>query len=178
MALPKRQPYPSSRIKPGAVLYSAYSHVHNGKVETGFNEWVVRNIRARRNSLSVGGITLASRGIEVPKVVNLAMKTCGTWGKRSTKTGDVGWLPKIGREFLRQFRVGTDLPVGIYTTKRAALAYELASQLDFAKWNAEEIVAETDPDELLILNADQVDTMAQIAALQRRTRVLAKAASI
>jgi len=49
MAIPKPQPYPASRIKVGAVLYRAYSLVDDGKVETGFEEWVVRNIRARRN---------------------------------------------------------------------------------------------------------------------------------
>jgi hypothetical protein len=105
------------------------------------------------------------------------MKTFGTWGKRSTKTGDVGWLPNIGREYRRQFRVGTHLPDGIYTTKRAALAYELASQLDYAAWNAEEIAGETDADVLIILNGEQADTTAQIAALQRRVKSLARASN-
>jgi hypothetical protein len=175
MATPKRQPYPASRIKVGAILYRAYSLVDEGKVETGFEEWVVRNIRARRNSKTIRGISLAAHGIEVPKVVNLAMKTHGTWGKRSTKTGDVGWLPNIWSGFRRQFQVGTDLPIGIYTTKRAALAYELASQMEEAEWLLGVIAGETDADELVSLKAEQAEVKAQIAALQRRSKTLTKA---
>jgi len=175
MATPKRQPYPASRIKVGAILYRAYSLVDEGKVETGFEEWVVRNIRARRNSKTIRGISLAAHGIEVPKVVNLAMKTHGTWGKRSTKTGDVGWLPNIWSGFRRQFQVGTDLPIGIYTTKRAALAYELASQMEEAEWLLGVIADETDADELVSLKAEQAEVKAQIAALQRRSKTLTKA---
>ena len=174
MATPKRQPYPASRIKVGAVLYRAFSLVDDGKVETGFEEWVVRNIRARRNSKTIRGISLAARDIEVAKVVNLAMKTHGTWGKLSTKTGDFGWLPNIWRGFRRQFQVGTDLPIGIYTTKRAALAFELASQMEDAEWLISVIADETDTDQLASLQAEQTDLKAQIAALQRRTKALAK----
>lgn len=175
MSRPKRQPYPASRIKVGAALYEAYSSVDEGKVETGFTEWVVRNIRARRNSKTIGGISLARHGIEVPKVVNLAMKTFGTWGKLSTKAGDFGWLPNIWGGYRRQFQVGTDLPAGIYTTKRAALAYEVASQLEEAEWLEGVLGVETDPDELASLNAELKDVKAQIAALQRRGKALAKA---
>ena len=174
MSTPKRQPYPASRIKVGAVLYRAYSLVDEGKVETGFQEWVVRNIRARRNSMKLMGISLVGRGIEIPKVVNLAQKSFSSWGKRSTKSGDFGWLPNIPTHCRQQFRVGSDLPIGMYTTKRAALAYELASQIDYAEWYAEEIVKETDEGELLILRTELAEVNAQIAALQRRAKALAK----
>lgn len=174
MTTPKRQPYPASRIKVGAVLYQAYSTVNQGKVETGFEEWVVRNIRARRNSKTVRGISLARHGIEIPKVVNLAMKTFGTWGKLSTKAGHVGWLPNIWHGFKRQFQVGTDLPSGIYTTKRAALAYELAVCKSQAVWASESMEVETDPEELMLLKNEHAELVAQIAALQRRAKALAK----
>lgn len=174
MSIPKRQPYPASRIKVGAVLYRAYSFVEEGKVQTGFEEWVVRNIRARRNSKTIRGISVAARGMEVPKVVNLAMKTVGTWGKLSTKTGHVGWLPNIWSGFRRQFQVGTDLPLGIYTTKRAALNFELASQQEEAEWFVEAIAAETDADELVSLKAEQAEITAMVAALHRRSKALAK----
>lgn len=176
MATPKRQPYPASRIKVGAVLYRAYSLVDDeGKVETGFEEWVVRNIRARRNSKTVLGFSLAARGIVVPKVVNLAMKTHGTWGKLSTKKGDVGWLPNIWRGFRLQFQVGTDLPIGVYTTKRAALVYELADLREQAEWTHKAIADETDPDELEILQAELAEIKALTNAVQRRSNALAKA---
>lgn len=175
MAIPKPQPYPASRIKVGAVLYRAYSLVDDGKVETGFEEWVVRNIRARRNSKTLMGISLSAHGIEVPKVVNLAMKTHGTWGKLSTKTGDVGWLPNIWSGFRLQFKVGTDLPIGVYTTKRAALAYALANLVEDDDWIIKAIADETDADELELLKAEQREGKAQIAALQRRSKALAKA---
>lgn len=174
MATPKRQAYPASRIKVGAVLYRAFAVVNKGKVETGFEDWVVRNIRARRNSKTKNGISLVSPGFDVPKVVNLALKTQGTWGKLSSKTGDYGWLPNIDSAFRRQFQVGADLPFGIYTTKRAALAYELASQNEDAEWLVKEIAGETDAVELDSLQAELGEIKAQIAALQRRSKSLAR----
>lgn len=174
MAIPKPQPYPASRIKVGAVLYRAYSLVDDGKVETGFEEWVVRNIRARRNSKTIMGISLSAHGIEVPKVVNLAMKTHGTWGKLSTKSGDYGWLPNIWSGFRLQFKVGADLPRGVYTTKRAALAYALANLVEDDDWIIKAMSDETDADELELLKAEQTEAKAQIAALQRRSKALAK----
>ncbi|MDH4602376.1 MULTISPECIES: hypothetical protein [Pseudomonas syringae group] len=174
MATPKRQPYPASRIKVGTVLFRAYSLVDEGKVQTGFEEWVVRNIRARRNSKTVRGISLAAHGIEVPKVVNLTMKTSGTWGKLSSKTGDVGWLPNIWSGFRRQFQVGSDLPIGIYTTKRAALAFELANQNEEVEWLVGAIANETDEDELVSLKAELAEVSSMVAALQRRSKALAK----
>lgn len=174
MSTPKRQPYPASRIKVGAILYRAYSLVDEGKVESGFEEWIVRNIRARRNSMKLMGISLAGRGIEIPKVVNLARKTFSSWGKLSTKSGDFGWLPNTPSHCREQFRVGSDLPSGLYTTKRAALAYALASEIDSAEWYAGEIVKETDEGELLILRTELAEVNAQIAALQRRAKALSK----
>ncbi|MFL1449151.1 hypothetical protein ACI77O_12220 [Pseudomonas tritici] len=163
-----------TRIKVDAVLYRAFGIVEDGKAKTGFEEWVVRNIRARRNSIMINGISLASRGIEVPKVVNLAMKTFGTWGKRSSKSGDYGWLPNIWAGFRRQFRVGADLPLGIYTTQRAAMAFELAGQQDEADWLAHAIAGEPDPAELAGLQAELADVNLIIAALKRRAKALAK----
>ncbi|MGO4801201.1 hypothetical protein ACEN2T_18125 [Pseudomonas sp. W22_MBD1_FP4] len=172
MATPKRQPYPASRIKVGAVLYRAYSTFENGKAKTGFEEWIVRNIRARRNSKTICGVRLAGRGIVVPKVVNLAMKTFGTWGKLSGKAGDFGWLPNIWSGYRRQFKVGADLPLGIYTTKRAALAFELAEQVDQLASLTDDIAKETDPEELLLLKAELPEIAAQVAALRRRAKAL------
>lgn len=158
MATPKTQPYPVTRIKVGAVLYRAYSFVDEGKVETGFEEWIVRNIRARRNSKTIRGVSLSAHGIEVANVVNLALKNSSTWGKRSSKTGDFGWLPNIWSGFRKQFKVGADLTYGIYTTKRAALAYALAEQLELAEWCVEAEADETDADELLIIKTEHADT--------------------
>jgi len=174
MSIPKQQPFPASRIKVGAVLYRAYASVDEGKVQTGFEEWFVRNIRARRNSKTFAGRSLVAKGFEVPKVVNLAMKNVATWGKLSKKTGDVGWLPNIWSGYRRQFKVGADLPIGVYTTKRAALAYELASQMDEAEWLIGAIADETDASELDSLKAELTDVNSQIAALKRRSKALAK----
>ncbi len=60
--------------------------------------------------------------------VNLAQKIDGvTWGKRSRKNGDFGWLPSIPSWCLKQFREGGELPFGIYTTRLAALKFAKAS---------------------------------------------------
>jgi len=119
--LPKNQSFPTSVIKVGAVLYRAISYVDEGKTVTGFEEWVVRTIRARRNSSMWLGRDVKKMGWDIPKMVNLVEKSAVTWGKLSSKTGDYGWRKYIPQSSRKQFTVGADLPWGFYTTKLAAI---------------------------------------------------------
>jgi hypothetical protein len=173
MKMPKRQPYPASKITIGACLYRAYSYCDEGKAVTGFEEWIVYTIRARRGDKTRSGFDV-SGGINKPKAVNLIQKNASTWGKKTKKTGDYGWLPPFHPGYRRQFRVGEDLPSGVYTTKRAALAYELADQIDSVAWYEKEIQQETDQLALAELVVEATETASQVAALKRRMSALAK----
>ena len=113
----KAQAYPSSVIRKGAVLYAAVYYISDDdKAKVEVTEWIVRSIQKRRNSTSA------------QRYVNLAQKLDGiTWGKRSRKNGDFGWLPSIPSWCLQQFREGGELPFGFYTTRLAALKFAKVS---------------------------------------------------
>ncbi|EAC1220391.1 hypothetical protein ACT42_24400, partial [Salmonella enterica] len=113
----KAQAYPPSVIRKGAVLYAALYYISDDdKAKVEVTEWIVRSIQKRRNSTSD------------QRYVNLAQKLDGiTWGKRSRKNGDFGWLPSIPSWCLKQFREGGELPFGVYTTRLAALKFAKVS---------------------------------------------------
>jgi hypothetical protein len=164
---PKAQPYPASVIKVGAVLYSvlAYTDEESGKTTTEYEEWVVRSIKTKRGSLSRLGSKLFASG-DVEKCVNLTLKLEHvTWLKRAGKTG---WATSISSHFTKQFKVGEDLPSGLYTTQRAALVFQIASHHDtnllYDKWIAEE----SDAAVLSRLRTDKTSHQAEMKALAIR----------
>lgn len=131
----KRQKYCPSVIKTGATLYRATGYEWEGRIQITVDEWVVRSIRRRRGSQSQFGSRLPSLLREDQLYVNLAVRLERiTWGKRSVRTGDVGWLKSIPKEFRSQFKVGDDLPVGMYTTQLAALKYCLVDTQSMVRW--------------------------------------------
>lgn len=172
--LPKAQPFPRSVIKVGTVLYRAYSYVDEGKTVTGFEEWVVRTIRARRNSSIWLGRDVKKMGWEIPKMVNLIEKSEITWGKLSSKTGDYGWRKYIPERNRKQFPVGVDLPRGFYTTKMAALKFQIADRKRDLTFHENELSIETDPDDIAELTSDKAEVIAELAALNRRLKALSK----
>ncbi|EKY4114227.1 TPA: hypothetical protein ACGW3M_001117 [Pseudomonas aeruginosa] len=48
-------------------------------------------------------------------------KNISTWGKRSTKTGDYGWLPSPDPDHRTKVVAGERMPLGVGATKVAAL---------------------------------------------------------
>ncbi|MEH6688753.1 MAG: hypothetical protein V7693_16005 [Halopseudomonas sabulinigri] len=139
-SFPPRQSYPSTKIKLGAVLFSVLAFTDDdGKVVTRIEEWIVRSIRARRNSLTKNGMPVFYAVKDAPKQVNLAQKNQFTWVKKTPKAGDYGWHKSIWAGYLKAFRVGDDLPFGIYTTKRAALKYAIADQKCLIDYYQEDI---------------------------------------
>lgn len=172
--LPKQQPYPATKIFAGAVLYSAFSHETETGIETGIDEWVVRTIRARRNSKTRYGFSILPKGMELAKKVNIVNKNDVTWTKLSKKTGHYGWRPNIPKEFRKQFAVGSALPFGIYTTRRAALMYRIALENSSMSRLETYIATSTDDEEKAELDAEMVIQLRQIAALQRRIKALAE----
>lgn len=173
-AVPNQQPYPETKVFIGAVLYSASAYETESGIETGIDQWVVRTIRARRNSKTRYGFSIHLKGYEEPKMVNLVQKNACTWGKVSKKSGDYGWQKNISASFRKQFPVGHTLPFGIYTTKRAALIYRIAVEFH-SKTRLEKYISDCDDDEEKAeLVGEMVIQDRLISALQRRMKALAK----
>lgn len=158
MPTPKPQSYPVSKIAVGVTLYSCTSWTDDaGKTSTAINEWVVRSIQAKRGSKSRFGVA-APFGKDATQFVNLTEKIdLITWGKRSTKNGDYGWLKNIPSYCRKQFSVGSCLPRGIYTTVRAAILCRLSIAKDYL------VACKGDGDKEEIAAAE-----AEYAALKRR----------
>lgn len=135
----KRQKYPASVIKVGAVLYTASGVVWDGKASIDVNEWVVRSIQCKRGSKSKFGFKNLYPE-DSAQYVNVTQRVDGiTWGKLSKATGDYGWKKSIPAEYREQFKVGSDLPNGFYTTKLQALKYALVNELGHIKWHETEL---------------------------------------
>lgn len=88
-------------IKPGKVYYAI---VPEADGRPSWNEWHVRTVR--------GGKATA------------ILKASFTWGKRSSKAGDYGWLDRIPAWCRHTWRLDRN-PFGLFTTKRQAVRYEL-----------------------------------------------------
>lgn len=88
--------------KVGQVLWSAAFDTETGKFE--WFEYVLRTIR--------GGKAYATQ------------KNICTWGKKSSKNGDYGWLDPIAPMWRQDWRLG-NMPawMDLHTTKLAALRY-------------------------------------------------------
>lgn len=167
-APPKPQAYPAGTIKVGAVLWSVlvWTDDDTGRTSTEYHEWHVRSIKARRGSKSLYGIKHGSFLGDDRQQVNLTRKLPDvTWVKIKGKTG---WAKSIPAWLRRQFVAGSDLPLGLYTTQRAALVYAIrvhqGTYLRYEKW----IAQETDPEEKAALIAERGIHEAEMRALATR----------
>lgn len=92
-----------------------------------------------------------------------------TWGKVSKKNGDFGWLKSIPSSYRKQFAVGSPLPLGIYTTIRAAVLYEIASTDSYlCSLKETDDTEPPDKDDLKYI----AELEAELAALRRRLEKL------
>lgn len=91
-------------MKVGDIYFSAWAD--EGKVE--IEEYVLRTIRG-------GHGFLIQRNAE-------------TWGKRSTKNGDYGWLDPISPLWRTKFSIERGVPSGYGRSKSAAIRSALASE--------------------------------------------------
>ena len=136
----ERHIYPTSKIKVGAVLYGAMGYEWEGRIILDVNEWVVRSIQKKRGSQTRYGRALSQAFRNDDVYVNITEKVKDiTWGKRSKKNGDYGWLSSISQQHRQNFKVGERLPYGIYTTKLAALKHALKSEQESVKWYEDEL---------------------------------------
>lgn len=173
----KKQSY-SSRIRPGTELYEAQTWTEDdGKAKSEITIWVVRSIRAKRGSKTKSGCTVFYG--DTRPLVNLVQKIAGlTWGKRSSKKGDFGFLKSISANYRQQFVAGGDLPTGLYTTVRGAILYEISSLKRRAAYWQKRIPESSDPEILAELQSDIKGYEAQIAVLKIRLARLPKRSSV
>ena len=169
MPIPKPQVSPASKIAVGAVLYSCTAWTDDaGKTSTEVNEWIVRSIQAKRGTKTRMGFA-ATFSYDQKQYVNITQKLDHvTWGKRSTKNGDLGWLKTIPSYCRKQFAVGACLPGGIYTTIRAAVLYEIGSTEGLIASCKATGQDERDDDD----NKELAEYEAQYVALKRRLEKL------
>ena len=89
-------------VKVGERFLSIYVD-DEGKIS--WDEHIVRTIR--------GGYVYAIQ------------KETWTWGKRSTRTGDFGWLDPIDPHFRTKWRVGAERPARLSKTRTQAIRYAI-----------------------------------------------------
>ena len=147
-------------MKVGAQFFSACVDTEDGKVVITFRDWRIKTIKNSRRSL---GAELVPTAYLVDKVDNL------TWGRKSTKTGDYGWLDGIEPYYRVNCCVGDELPKGLATTKEKALRRLLVSQKErFERNTSFVMLGETDEDRKAY--ADEYN--AEVAAIQRQIKSL------
>ncbi|AFK66705.1 hypothetical protein COPG_00109 [Colwellia phage 9A] len=130
-----KQKYPASIIKKAAVLYCYSSWTYEpedcgkrGKSGIDLQEWIVRSVQKRKGSQTVYGRKQLGRTDDTT-YVNVTQKISGiTWGKLSTKQFHRGFFASISKHHKKQFRVGDELPHGLFTTKLAAIRYAIKLQ--------------------------------------------------
>jgi len=166
----KQQKYPSSKIKPESILFyvDAFSY-DDGSSTVEVQEWAVRSIRRKRGSQTRYGFKQFAAEINNEKYVNLIRKIKNTtWGKRSTRNGDFGWLPSIPDYYRKQFKEGDCLPRGVYTTKRAAFKFALFKWKEKINRCQEWIKEEDCPNEIAEWEEDLNDYEKELKLLKSR----------
>jgi len=93
------------------------------------HDWSIYRIRSIQNRKPRFG---GRPGLITVRYVYAILVADWTYGKRSTKSGDYGWLPNIPQWCRHKWRV-TDEPSGIFKTKKAAIKRELDRYKDYVQ---------------------------------------------
>lgn len=171
----KRQKPPAS-FSVGSILYRYDAFTYDDGTRTvDAEKWIVRSIRAKRNSISRWGVR-ASGLSDQRKMVNITRQIQDlTWS--ATK----GWKKSIRAHHRDQFPAGNEFPTGFYTTPLQALKYAIQSkECDIAncsRWKDEESC----PDEAALWDEDIVNHKMELkllrSALTRRKKSRGKSPS-
>lgn len=140
----KPQKYPASKMKVGLVLYrvKAFTDEEDGNTSIDVEQWIVRSIKKKRGSQTRYGFALSTSSYNQQRFVYLTQKLKDvTWGKRSRRHGDFGWLKSIPARCRKSFPEGDDLPTGFYTTQfsafKSAIAQKQAEIKRYKQWEGE-----------------------------------------
>lgn len=172
----QRQKYPASIIKVNAVLYRYDAFTYDdGSSTVDLQEWVVRSIQRKRGSQTRYNRKAPFAEYRQEKFVNITRKVNGlTWGKRSRKNGDFGFLKSIPRYCREQFKVGENLPLGIFTTKLAALKFAIKDKQESVDLCIKYQESETDPDIKIEYQEEIDDNKKELKLLNSRLTRLKK----
>lgn len=161
-----RQKYPHSKIKVGASLYKVdVSEWDDNTTTIAIDEWIVRSIRRKRGTQTrIGKLRISDAyGDSAPVYVNVSAKIKGaTWVRQSRKVNDFGWSKNIPQYYKVQFEVGNRLPLGLFTTKLAALKWALkdkekwAVKLDNYRKNESDETELAEWDEEIVINKKSI----------------------
>lgn len=88
--------------------------------ETLSHEWWIYRVRSIQNRKVAAWSDRTTRYVYAIAVFSW------TWGKRSTKSGDYGWLDPISDDWRKKWRADEE-PRDLFRTKKAAIKYEIAS---------------------------------------------------
>jgi len=89
------------------------------------HEWWIYRVRSIQNrTVDNGYPPLIPR--RVIRYVYAIAVFSWTWGKRSTKSGDYGWLDPISDDWRKKWRADEE-PRDLFKTKKAAIKYEIAT---------------------------------------------------
>jgi len=105
----------SKKIKPGREFFEVSVDWDTGKCE--LDTWRVSTVRGGK--------------------ITAILVAPWTWGKRSTKHGDYGWLPNIGQEF--RFSWSPDQSIPMFSTKLKAWIH--AGEKIKQKWYGDDAAA-------------------------------------
>lgn len=171
----KSQKYPKS-TKVGSIFYSYHAWSYNdGSTEVELKEWHVRTIQCRRGTQTRYGHKRYNADLFNEKYVNITAKVKGiTWGKRSRKNGDYGWLKSIPSCYREQFMVGEPLPYGVFTTKLQALLFAIKEQEGSIERSKKYLAEETDPVEIAEWEEELRCEEKELRALKTRLTKLRK----
>ncbi|MBB6117824.1 hypothetical protein F4826_004803 [Rahnella inusitata] len=124
----KQQAYPTSKIKVGTVLYSAFvwNDDDTGISHVVIDQWHISSIQNKKRSL------LAD---EKEMRVNIVKSEHVTWESGA-------WKGSIASDYRHKIWAGEDLPRGIYTTPSAALRYAMDEKQKTITWYGKKIGTE------------------------------------
>lgn len=90
------------------------------------HDWSIYRVRTIQNRRPKFG---SRPGIITVRYVYAILVADWTWGKRSTKSGDYGWLPRIPQWCRHKWRADEE-PRNMFKTKKAAIKHELDGYRD------------------------------------------------
>ncbi|KAB0482368.1 hypothetical protein F7Q91_02895 [Vibrio chagasii] len=172
----KCQKYPHTKIQVGAILYKVdVCEWDDGSTNINLVEWEVRSIRRKRGTQTpMGKRRIGSQfGDSAPLYVNVTAKIKNrTWIKQPASIGGYGWTKSISKHCQDQFEVGKRLPIGMFTTQRAALKWALRdNEIALSRYKKCRDI-ETDESEIIEWDEEIIHKSKTIRLLKSRIKKL------
>lgn len=93
--------------------------------DDGSHEWWIYRVRSIQNRNTTDRAYQGRLPDHFVRYVYAIAVFSWTWGKRSAKSGDYGWLDPISDDWRKKWRADEE-PRDLFRTKKAAIKYEIA----------------------------------------------------